>query len=141
MERCRYCGCEKLRKDGIRNGVRKWRCTECNRSQGETDSRVKYSEKERKIAVVLYLEGCGFRRTARILGDIFEKVFRWQTVTKWIKQEAKKLLQKELPEVSRKTKIPILEMDELYTYVKKKTIRPGYGLLLIGTDSYLIHLR
>jgi transposase-like protein len=136
MEQCRYCGCEKLRKDGTRNGVRKWRCMECNRSQEETDSRVKYSEKERKIAVVLYLEGCGYRMTARILVDIFEKIFRWQTVTKWIKQEAKKL-----PEVSCKTKIPILEMDELYTYVKKETIRPGYGLLLIGTDAYLIHLR
>jgi transposase-like protein len=141
MEKCKYCRCEKLRKDGIRNGVRKWKCIGCNRSQGGTDNRIKYSEKERKVAVVLYLEGCGFRRTARILEDIFEKVFRWQTVAKWIKQGTKKLLQREPPVVSIKGKVPILEMDELDTYVKKKTIGAGYGLLLTGTDSYLIHLR
>jgi hypothetical protein len=113
----------------------------CNRSQGETDNRVKYSEKEKRVAVTLYLEGCGFRRTARILEDMFERVFRWQTVAKWIKQEAQKLLNKGLPGVSERNKIPILEMDELYTYVKKKAIRSEYGLLLTGTDSYLIHLK
>ena len=58
------------------------------------------------MAVTLYLEGCGFRRIARILSEMFEKHFCYQTVILWIKKEAKKEIQ-------------ILEMDELYTYIKK----------------------
>jgi transposase-like protein len=88
METCKYCGGKHLRKDGVRNGAQKWRCKECNRSQGEIDKRCKYSEKEKTVAEVLYLEGCGFRRIARILSAIFNKVFRWQTVVKWIKKAA-----------------------------------------------------
>lgn len=37
--------------------------------------------------------------------------------------------------------IKILEMDELYTYIKKKKIKHEYGLLLIGTDSKMLRLK
>ncbi|MDR1365225.1 MAG: hypothetical protein LBJ42_01400 [Holosporales bacterium] len=47
MDRCKYCGSAFLRKDGVRNGAQKWRCKECNRSQGFEDKREKYSAKER----------------------------------------------------------------------------------------------
>ncbi|WP_323732646.1 hypothetical protein [Candidatus Bandiella euplotis] len=40
-----------------------------------------------------------------------------------------------------KRRIEILEMDELYTYVKKKRIKQEYGLLSIGTDSKLLRLK
>ena len=38
------------------------------------------------MAVTLYLEGCGFRRISRILSEMFDKFFRWQTVVQWIKK-------------------------------------------------------
>ena len=68
------------------------------------------------MAVNLYLEGCGFRRIARILSNMFEKHFCYQTVIQWIKKEAKK---QESAELETKEETQILEMDELYTYIKK----------------------
>jgi hypothetical protein len=41
----------------------------------------------------------------------------------------------------KKEKIPLLEMDELYTYIKKKRIKSECGLLLIETGCVLLDLR
>jgi hypothetical protein len=38
-------------------------------------------------------------------------------------------------------KIPLLEIDELYTYVQKKRIKSEYGLLLIETGCVLLDLK
>ena len=116
MEKCRHCGSERIVKTGHRDGQQKWRCKDCGKFQGEKDRREKYSEKERKMAITLYLEGCGFRRIARILSKMFEKHFCYQTVILWIKKEAKKIGSSK---VEAKKEIQILEMDELYTYIKK----------------------
>ena len=117
MEKCRHCGSERIViKTGHRDGQQKWRCKDCGKFQGEKDRREKYSEKERKMAITLYLEGCGFRRIASILSEMFEKHFCYQTVILWIKKEAKKI---ESSNVDAKNEIQILEMDELYTYIKK----------------------
>ena len=90
------------------------------------------------MAVNLYLEGCGFRRIARILSNMFEKHFCYQTVIQWIKKEAKK---QESAELETKEETQILEMDELYTYIKKNRIKSEYGLLSIGTRSVLLRLK
>jgi hypothetical protein len=37
--------------------------------------------------------------------------------------------------------IPLLEMDELYSYVQKKQIKSECGLLLIETGCVLLDLR
>ena len=116
MKNCRHCGSEKIIKTGHRDGQQKWRCKECGKFQGAVDRREKYSQKEREVAVTLYLEGCGFRRIARILSKMFEKHFCYQTVILWIKKAAKEL-EKQGKEL--KEEIPVLEMDELYTYIKK----------------------
>ena len=41
----------------------------------------------------------------------------------------------------KKDEIQILEMDELYTYIKKNRIKSEYGLLSIGMHSVLLHLK
>ncbi len=120
MERCRHCGSERIVKTGHRDGQQKWRCKDCGKFQGARDRREKYSEKEKEIAVNLYLEGCGFRRIARILSNMFEKHFCYQTVIQWIKKEAKKT---ERAAAGAKKEIQILEMDEIYTYIKKNQIK------------------
>ena len=116
MERCRHCGSERIIKTGHRDGQQKWRCKDCKKFQGERDRREKYSAKEREMALALYLEGCGFRRIARILSKMFEKNFCYQTIILWIKKEAKKI---DSSNIEHKKEIQILEMDELYTYIKK----------------------
>ena len=116
MKNCRHCGSERIIKTGHRDGQQKWSWKDCGKFQGEKDRREKYSKKEREVAVILYLEGCGFRRIARILSEMFEKHFCYQTVILWIKKAAKEV-EKQGKEL--KEKIPVLEMDELYTYIKK----------------------
>ena len=51
----------------------------------EKDSRIKFTDKEREVAITLYLEGNGFRRIARILTQIYGKLFYNQTIIKWVK--------------------------------------------------------
>ena len=87
MEKCRHCGSERIIKTGHRDGQQKWRCKDCGKFQGEVDRREKYTEKERQTAIDLYLEGCGFRRIARILSGIFNRHVCYQTVIEWKKKK------------------------------------------------------
>ena len=125
MEKCRHCGSERIIKTGHRDGQQKWRCKDCGKFQGEVDRREKYTEKERQTAIDLYLEGCGFRRIARILSGIFNRHVCYQTVIQWIKKEAKRI---ENLEPKKEENIQILEMDELYTYIKKNRYCPSSRL-------------
>ena len=93
----------------------------------------------------MYLNNCGFRMIAEILNIPLSTVFvcvkkAGQIVDKMVKER-----QEEVEEIE------ILEMDELFTYVKKSqkelkgqknlVIRtPEYGLLWIGTGLKLLHL-
>ena len=138
MEKCRHCGSERIIKTGHRDGQQKWRCKDCGKFQGEVDRREKYTEKERQTAIDLYLEGCGFRRIARILSGIFNRHVFYQTVIQWIKKEAKRI---ENLEPKKEENIQILEMDELYTYIKKNQIKSEFGLLSIGTGFVLLRLK
>ena len=138
MEKCRHCGSDRIIKTGHRDGQQKWRCKDCGKFQGEVDRREKYTEKERQTAIDLYLEGCGFRRIARILSGIFNRHVCYQTVIQWIKKEAKRI---ENLEPKKEGNIQILEMDELYTYIKKNQIKSEFGLLSIGAGFVLLRLK
>lgn len=137
MKNCRFCGCEGLWKVGIINGKQRYKCKNCGKNQAEADDRVKYTEGEKKQALVLYLEGCGFRRIARIMGKINGKFYRHQTIINWIKTAGIKAL----ATTNKQEKIEVLEMDELYTYVQKKNEEQGYGRLLIGTGNVSLTLK
>ena len=79
----------------------------------EIDSRIKFTDKEREAAITLYLEGNGFRRIARILTQIYGKSFHNQTIIKWVKKAAISL-----PEHKNHDPMDVVEMNELYTFVK-----------------------
>ncbi|WPX97107.1 IS1 family transposase [Candidatus Bandiella woodruffii] len=89
------------------------------------------------MVIKMYLNNCGIRRIAHILNIPLSTVFYW------IKQAGKvvdEMVTNQKIE-GDKRRIEILEMDELYTYVKKKRIKQEYGLLSIGTDSKLLRLK
>ena len=69
----------------------------------------------------MYLEGCGFRRIARIMSKIFNKNCRYQTIMNWIKKAGLRVLK----ENSKQEQMDVVEMDELYTYIKKKEKNTG----------------
>lgn len=94
----------------------------------------------------MYLNNCGFRRISEILEVPLSTIFSWikkagQIVDEMVKDRKEKV-----------EKIEILEMDELFTFVKKsleKTKKPGntathtpeFGLLWIGTDLKILRLK
>ena len=81
--------------------------------------------------------GCGFRRIAIIMSKLFGKYYRHQTVVNWIKRAGLKVLSAQ----TKQEKVEVLEMDELYTYVKKKSEKQGFGVLLIGKRCALLRLK
>lgn len=135
--KCRRCGGDQFCKDGFCGGRQRFLCQKCRRHQIEKDGRVKYPESDRKKAVCLYLEGVGLRCIARIFTLFTGKPYSHQTILRWIRQEGLAVERQPHPQHS----IDVCEMDELYTYVKKKTIKLEYGLLWIGTYCVLLHLK
>ena len=76
-------------KSGIVRKKQRYKCPESRCTMCEQDSRIRYTDKEREAAIILYLEGDGFRRIARILTQIYGKLFHNQTIIKWVKKAAR----------------------------------------------------
>ena len=94
----------------------------------------------------MYLNNCGFRRISEILKIPLSTCFMWIRNAGRIVDQ----MVKDQKQVSQD--IAILEMDELYTFVKKsravtkepgntRTHIPEFGLLWIGTDLKLLRLK
>ena len=114
---CKRCNSEELIKNGKNNrGEQRYICKSCRRIQIEGDKRIKFTKEQRYQALVLYTEGNGFRRIARILTAFYKKKFANNTILHWIRKFGKET---EGNLLNIKQKIGILEMDELHTFVKK----------------------
>jgi hypothetical protein len=87
--------------------------------------------KIKRDALILYLEGLGFRSIGRYLNVSHVAVFNW------IKSFGEKLEEFRNPE-----DIDVIELDEMHTYIGSKKTTVGSGLLLIemGTDSSIVKL-
>ncbi|MEI7669114.1 MAG: IS1 family transposase, partial [Pseudomonadota bacterium] len=70
MEVCKFCNGSHLVKSGFVRNKQRYVCKICGKNQVSGDSRVSYDNQIRKAAIVLYLEGNGFRRIARCLNEI-----------------------------------------------------------------------
>ena len=69
--------------------------------EAETEGGVRYADEER----TLYLEGCGFRRVARIMS----KIYRYQTIINRIKKAGLKVLKES----------STVRIDELHMYITR----------------------
>jgi len=87
------------------------------------------------MAIQFYLNNVGIRKIALFLKTSPVSVLRWI-------RNAHKILQKDLQELDPlKTKEPdIIELDEIYTYVKKRKTEQSYGLLTLDGESVLLHI-
>jgi hypothetical protein len=85
----------------------------------------------KRDALILYLEGLGFRAIGRILNVSHVMVFNW------IKSFGRKL-----DELRSANKIEVVEIDDLHTFIGSKKNIVGYGLLLIepGESSSIVKL-
>ena len=122
MKQCPKCKSENFRKDGIVKKKQRYRCKECNFHF--TVEQVGKPNKLKRDALILYLEGLGFRSIGRILG--VSNV----TILNWIKSFGEKV-----EEIRNEKDIEVVELDEMHTYIGSKKTIVGYGLLLIETGT------
>lgn len=118
---CPKCKSTHHIKAGIVGGRQRFCCKNCDFKY--TVSMRGKSPEIKLIALRLYLEGLGFRSIGRML-----KVSQ-VSVMNWIKKFGKEA--SETPELTSET--PIVEMDELHSFVGRKKTIVGFGLR--STDS------
>ena len=140
MLNCKFCHSKNLVKSGFAGSKQKFLCKKCRREQRSGDLRQKTPMAPRKMAVLLYLEGNGFRGISRILTDVFGTKISYQIVSQWIKKAGK--IVEEIVEKTpiKPREIAILEMDELFTFVKKNSTNSNLdfcrsGQLVFCCDS------
>lgn len=134
MIECRFCGSDRVVKNGIIRGKQRYKCKGCGKNQMLNDGRVKYSNKEKYMAVAMYLNNVGFRAIGRVMNIPF------QIIHNWIRKAGELVERRANKESTISRNIAILEMDELYTYIQKKSGKYEYGLLLIGTEMKLLRI-
>ena len=109
---CKNCKSKKTKKNGRKNGKQRYVCAECGKTFSDTEP--KYSEETKQKAIQMYLNNVGVRKTALFIGC------SRTTVSNWVRR-AKEKLDKKLDESNPNysEKADIIELDEIYTYIKK----------------------
>ena len=106
---CKFCSSMEYVKNGIIYNKQRYKCKKCFKTFRENDDREKYSDEIKAKAILMYLNNCGIRIIERILGVSNVLVLHWLNNCGTIVENEVKKIKKE------SKKIPILEMDELYT--------------------------
>jgi transposase-like protein len=132
IEECKKCKSDSVVKNGKQEGVQRYKCKKCGSVFRDSDR--KYSPSFKMEVVMMYLNSIGLRAIARV------KKIHNSLVSYWVKQVGtvvKEAFCSELEKVQSKD-IKILEVDELFTYVKKKPIERIYLLMSTGTRVELL---
>jgi transposase len=122
--RCPKCKSNEKVKNGKIKGLQRYKCKKCNYNFTVTLKSTAKSNRVKRLALTLYLEGLGFHSIARVL-----KVSH-VSVIKWIKKFGS-----QFDEIKNDNLVEIVEMDEMHTYVRQKKTINGYGLLLIEKEG------
>jgi transposase-like protein len=117
---CKKCGFDVVSKNGFVIGKQRYLCKVCGTNFTDGDGRKKHSYRVIRAAIDLYIEGNGFRRISRLLKKILNVDVCYQLVIHWIKSAAEKidLIKPEFN--AQKNKVPLMELDELFSYIKKR---------------------
>ena len=116
--RCKRCGSEEHVKNGFMKGLQLYRCKACGLNFTDTPPRG-MPLRVKVTAVLLYLSGLSMNRTAKLLG------VSTPSVMAWIEQFAEVYARKPEPE----GRALVVELDEMWHYLKKKPASSGSGRL------------
>jgi transposase-like protein len=118
---CPKCASERFIKNGFLKQRQRYLCQECGFNYSTPHGHGKPKEMKRQ-ALRLYLEGMGFRGIGRILGVSNVAVLKWMNLAA---DRLRMHLQREMPKQSKK--ISVMEWDELWHFVRKKSQNSGSG--------------
>ena len=116
--RCKRCGSEEHVKNGRMRGQQRYLCKGCGLNFTDTPPRGKPLALK-VTAVLLYVSGLSMNRTAKLLG------VSTPTIQAWLEQFAAAYAQKPEPE----GRAVVIELDEMWHYLKKSRSRSGSGRL------------
>ncbi len=120
--RCKRCGSEEHVKNGFMRGKQRYLCKSCGLNFTNTPAPGKPLAMK-ATAVLLYVSGLSMNRTGKILG------VSTPTNQAWLEQFAKTYAQKPEPE----GRAVVIELDEMWHYLKKSPSHSGSGRL--GIDE------
>jgi transposase len=115
---CKRCGSERQVKNGLMRGRQRYLCKGCGLNFTNTPARGKPLALK-AAAVLLYVSGLSMNRTAQLLG------VSTPTIQAWLEQFAAAYAQKPEPE----GRAVVIELDEMWHYLKKSQSRSGSGRL------------
>jgi len=111
---CQRCRSENISKNGHNRGAQRYVCKECRVTFSEKPRR--FSDEVKKQAVEMVLNGIGIRKTSRFVKSSPTSVINWL-------KEAHRIL-KAVKKGEKPSETPdIIELDEIYTFVKKNGSR------------------
>ena len=113
--KCKFCSGLEIVKNGFVRGHQRYLCESCNKNfiQGDRRKNNTYSNQTKNMVIRMYLNNCGIRRIAHILDIPLSTTFGWIKKAGKIVDEMVKNKNEEFK------KVDVLEMDELFTYIKK----------------------
>ncbi len=120
MIECPKCGHEGIVKSGRIWGKQRWKCKKCGFQFTRATSRGRPLW-QKQLSVFLYCHGISMNALAKMFG------VRASSVLKWIRNYAKDHYEKPEPQ----GEVIIMELDEMWHYLKKNPVSSGYGRLLI----------
>ncbi len=118
MLNCPRCSSAARVKAGVMNGRQRYKCQACRYLYTVAHKSDISTAAQRRMAVMLYLEGLGFRSIGRILGFSHVAIYQWI-----------KALGEEVAQLKRSS-AQIVEMDEMQSYVGQK----NYCWIWIAVD-------
>jgi transposase len=116
--RCKRCGSEERTKNGFMRGKQRWRCKACGLNFTDTPPRG-LPLQLKVTAVLLYVSGLSMNRTAKLLGVSTPSVMAW--IERFAKEHA--------PKPEPEGRALVIELDEMWHYLKKRPASSGSGRL------------
>jgi transposase-like protein len=133
--RCTHCGSTQYVKNGSNHGYQRYRCNSCKRSFSDRVRKFTYDHKESFLKY--YLNNTGVRKCALFIGCAPSLIVRW---TRELAENLRRLAREAESKIDSKAMPEIIEMDEIYTRIKKGQIKCQYGLLILENEVKLLHL-
>ena len=129
ITKCTHCRSKDYVRDGRAAGKQRFKCKTCGRKFGGGV----HSSTKKDFALMLYLNNTGIRKIGKIVGVAPSVVIVWI-------RKASDILRRMIGRDTKKEEIDVIELDEIYTYVKKNFKGRRYGLLIADGKGVLLRL-